>query len=65
VRAIRPLLDAVVAGRFEETISRRRGKITWSEGVVRDADGNVLTKVRMGRFPRSHERVVIKYEPFS
>jgi len=69
LQELRPILDAVVNGRFEETIWRVRGTIVRSRAVLCEPDGRAFFSARRFRRltfldPRA-KRTYVKYEPYS
>jgi hypothetical protein len=71
VEEVREILEAVVNGRYEETIWNWRGKTSKSKAVLYGADGSALIKPRewhglpsLVPDPRA-KKTHIKYEPYS
>jgi hypothetical protein len=71
VREVRRILEAIVNGRYEETIWRVRGRIVRSKARLYTVDGEAFLKPREWRGlasivpdPRA-KRTHIKYEPYS
>jgi hypothetical protein len=69
LQELRPILDAVVNGRFEETIWRVRGTIVRSKAVLYGPDGRAfLTPLRFRGLtfldPRAR-RTDVRHEPYS